>query len=277
MRWLFYISIISFIACEKVVEVDLPSPQNLVVIEGWLTNIEQTQSVRITRSNAFDNSNPVQPITNAQVVIQSRMGDIFPFSYEEEGSYTSNVEFSGLNGVEYRLRIVIDDSVEIRSDWDEMPVNVPLDNLEIGSFRDNDPNNSDRQITIFFPVITTSDPSNMDNYYRWIFLKNDDFFTEPESITIQNDRLFNGNLIPNDFRNFDYTTSDKMTVRLLSITEETHNYLSLLKSQTTTLGTSGGTTPAIVNGNLFYLGDETQLVLGYFGTTSVSERSVIVP
>ena len=277
MKRLLYILVVLFMACEKVVEVDLPTSQNLVVIEGWLSDIEETQSIRITRSNAFDDENPIQPITNAQVIVQSRTGEVFPFSYDSEGHYTSDLEFRGISGTEYRLRVVIDDMTEIRSDWDEMPENVSIGNLEVDSFLENDPDNSNQQITIFFPRITTNDPANADNYYRWIFLKNDNIFTEPESITIQNDRLFNGNLIPNNFRNFDYASTDKMTVQLVSISQNSHNYLSLLKSQITTLGTSSGTTPAIVTGNLFYLDDDDELVLGFFGTTAVSESSINVP
>ena len=277
MKRLAYISIALFFACETVVEVDLPSPQNLVVIEGWLSDQEQTQSIRITRSNSFDNENPVQPIINAQVVIQSRNGEIFQFSHDTDGFYSSVIQFSGVSGTEYRLRAVIDDNIEIRSEWDRMLENVPIENLTIDSFRENDPSNPNQQITVFFPRITSIDPINVDNYYRWVFLKNDVVFTEPEPITIQNDRLFDGNLIPNNFQNFNYSSNDTLTVQLISITQNSHNYLSLLRSQITTLGTSAGTTPAIVNGNLFYIDDNEELILGYFGTAAISESSINIP
>ncbi|MEO1253485.1 MAG: DUF4249 domain-containing protein [Bacteroidota bacterium] len=274
---LLYILIPLFIACEKVIEVDLPPSQNLVVIEGWLSDVSSSQRVRITRSNAFSDRTPITTINSAEVIVQSRNGDILPYSYNsDDGYYYSDSTFSGQSGLEYRLRVIIDDSVELRSDWDEMPARVDIGDLEADSFQDNDPDNSNREITIFYPKITTLDPSESDNYYRWIFLKNNTIFTEPELITIQNDRLFNGNFIPNNFRNFNYSSGDEMTVQLASISRSTHDYLSLLKSQITTLGTSSGTTPAIVNGNLFNVNDSGQLVLGYFGTIAISENTINV-
>ncbi len=277
MKRLLYILLPVLLACEKVVEVDLPPAQNLVIVEGWLSDENGNQPIRITKSNAFSDKNPVQPITNAQVIVQARTGEIFSYSYNSDGYYHADNPFSGQIDVEYRLRIVIDDSVEIRSDWDRMQEKVSINTLEVDSFQENDPNDSDRQITVYFPKITTQDPGDAENYYRWQFIKNNIIFSEPESITIQNDRLFNGNLIPNNFRNFDYASGDEMTVRLISISQSSHNYLSLLKSQITTLGTSSGTTPAIVNGNLFYVDNVNQLVLGYFGTTAISESMANVP
>lgn len=256
--------------------VELPPSQNLVVVQGWLTDSLGNQPVRLTRSNGFSENTQVPPIENAQVIVQSRNGEVFAYTYQSDGFYHADTPYRGVSGVEYRLRIVIG-GAEIRSEWDRMPEEVFIGNLEVDSFEENDPNDSDQQITIFYPKITTSDPANQENFYRWIFYKNDQIFNSPESITIQNDRLFNGNLIPNNFQIFGYDSGDEMSVQLQSISLSTHSYLSLLKSQITTLGTSSGTTPAIVEGNLFYVDDNSELVLGYFGTLSGSVATVSVP
>ena len=68
-----------------------------------------------------------------------------------------------------------------------------------------------------------------------------------------------------------------MTVQLASISQRAHGYLSLLKSQITTLGTSSGTTPAIVTGNLFFTEDNSEIVLGFFGAASSSYATETVP
>lgn len=275
MRRLIYISLIIFLGCEEVVIVDLPAPQNLVVVQGWISDSLSNQPIRITRSNSFSSDSSIDIIENAEVLVQSNRGDIFQYSYESNGNYHANVPFRGLNGTEYRVLIALD-TVVIRSDWDKMPENVPIENLTFDSFEENDPNNPNQQITIFYPKITSRDPENQSNFYRWVFYKNGDVFNEPDPIVIQNDRLFNGNLIPNNFQNFGYDQDDEMTVQLISLSQAAHNYLKILRSQITTLGTSSGTTPAVVNGNLFVENNEGQQILGFFGAVAESTETISI-
>ena len=254
---------------------DLPAPQNLIVVEGWVSDSLGRHPIRITRSNGFADDNSVLLIEDAQVTVESKNGDPIEYAYNSNGYYEANIDFKGVSGMEYRVLIELD-TFSIRSEWDEMPEKVLLENLQVDSFQDNDPDDPDRQITIYYPKITTPDPANQSNFYRWLFFKNGERFNEPDPITIQNDRLFDGNLIPNNFQNFDYEIGDEMTVHLLSISPNSFNYLSLLRSQITTLGTSSGTTPAVVNGNLTYVNDPNGQVLGYFGTATMSYGTLTV-
>ncbi len=261
-------------SCEEVITIDLPSAQNLVVIEGWVTDSLSTHPVRITRSSAFSSMDDIVLIEDAQLIVQASTGEVFPYSYSNNGYYEADIAFRGAPGNQYRLLAIVD-TVEIRSEWDSMPERVDILSLEIESFEENDPNNPNQQLTVYYPKINAIDPADRKNQYRWIFYKNDTQFTEPEPITIQNDRLFNGNLIPNNFQAFGYDSGEKITLQLQSISSSAHNYLSLLKSQITTLGTSSGTTPAIVEGNLSYT-DDDRMVLGFFGSASSSIDSVFV-
>lgn len=274
MKRFLAIWMIFLIACEEVVEVDLPASQSLVVIEGWVTDSLSNQVIRITRTNSFSSKTTVENIKNAVITTESSIGDTYSYSYSSNGYYRSNTPYKGINGIRYRLKVRIDTS-EIESYWDEMQQKVNITKIEIASFIENDPDDLSQQITVYYPKVTTADPRFEKNFYRWFFYKNDEIYKEPDPIVIQNDRLFNGNLIPNDFRSFGYSKGDKITVELQAISASAFSYLSLLKSQITTLGTSTGTTPAIVSGNLFYKnGEET--VLGYFGTTASSIDSISV-
>lgn len=265
------------ISVVDIVVVDLPSSQNLITVEGWVTDVNEHQYVRLTRTNGFSANDPVMTIVDANVVVQSRDGETFLYTHFKDGFYRSNDLFSGLIGKEYRVRVLLSDNQEIQSDWEEMPSVVALDSLFVSSFVENDPEDPSNQITVFFPETEAMDPPETSNYYRWIFYRNDEKYVEPESITIQDDRFFNGNLIPNNFQSFGYEEGDTIIVQFQSIQKETYDYLSLLKSQITSLGTSSGTTPAIVNGNLAYFSsDQSEQVLGYFGVAAVSSDTVVV-
>ena len=265
------------IGVEDVVSVELPSARNLVTVDGSITNEEINQVVRLTRSNSFNNSVPVEPIEDANVLVQSRTGQTFLYSYSEEGAYVSNDVFAAIGGEEYRIRIQLADGSEIQSEWEEMPESVPLNRLFVDSFEENDPDNPGEQILVFYPRIVAVDPENRNNYYRWRFFKNGIPHIEPESITIQDDRFFDGNLIPNNFRSFGYDIGDQMVVEFQSISGDAYNYLNLLKSQITSLGTSSGTTPAEVDGNLFYVSSQTtEDILGFFSAVSISADTIVV-
>ena len=267
----------ALLSCEEVVVIELPPAQNLITIESWLSSLNETQTVRVSQSTGFSEELQVRPITNAEVAIQSRSGIIFPFSHTNNGIYASNSMFAGEVGQEYRLRIRIENQPELRSAWERMEDGVAINNLTlVNSFEENDPDNSREQFTVFFPKVSRRDPAESENYYRWVFYKDRVKYTEPESITVQDDRLFNGNLIPNDFRAFGYAEEEEIIVELQAITKGAYNFLSLLKEQITSLGTSNGTTPANITGNISFQSDEVNdLVLGYFGTVAISRDTII--
>ena len=272
---LLYLILVLSLACEEVVNVDLPDAQNQIVVEGWVSDSLSNHPIRVTQSLDFDSEVPFLAIETATIIVQSRDGEVFDYQYQGDGFYVAISDYQGSPGSQYRVRIDLD-TAEIRSDWDQMPEPVAIETLEVESFEDVDPNDSNNEITIYYPKITTRDPVNVDNFYRWIFYKNGLIFNDPDPITVQDDRLFDGNLIPNNFQNFDYEIGDEMTVELTSISQRAFNYLSLLSSQLTTLGTSSGTTPAIVEGNLFIVNNTSTQVLGYFGSRSISSETQIV-
>jgi len=275
--FLSFILVFIILSCEETVVVGLPPAQNLVTVQSWITDLEERQEVRISRSNGFADRNEVQIIEDASVVVQSRTGQTFLFSHNQDGLYTSNDEFAGEPGTEYRLRIQLNDGEEIRSAWERMPQQVAINSISVNSFEENDPENPNEQFTVFFPKVDAIDPENQNNFYRWVFFRNNLRYVEPESITIQNDRFFDGNLIPNNFQSFGYEPQDTIIVNLQSINREAYDFLALLRSQITSLGTTVGTTPAIIEGNLAFLSeDQSEEVLGYFGTIAVSADTVIV-
>lgn len=266
-------------ACDppSVVDLELATAQNLITVEGWLSSAEQIQRISLSRSNGFSSTDLVAPIEDAEVIVQSRVGEVFQFSLLDEGVYLSDVAFAGESGQEYRLRVFLSNGEELRSEWEKMQPTTQINGVVIISFEENDPDNPGQQFTVYYPKITARDSAQFTNNYRWIFYKDRTRYTEPETITIQNDRLFDGNFIPNDFPAFGYASGEEIIVELQSISADSYRYLSLLKSQITALGTSVGTTPAIVNGNVSYFSSEiSEQVLGYFGTIAVSRDTVIV-
>ncbi|MEM0938889.1 MAG: DUF4249 domain-containing protein [Bacteroidota bacterium] len=274
---IFIILVTLIYSCEDVVVVSLPNAQNLITVEGWITNFDENQYVRLTRSNSFASNDLVTVITDANVAVESMTGKTYTYKYDSNGFYTSINPFHGEAGTDYRLRIELSNRDTIISKWEYMQEIVPIDTLFVDSFEEDDPENPRQQLTIFFPRISAVDPGGKRNFYRWKFLRDGLVYDEPETITIQDDRFFDGNFIPNNFRSFNYSEKEQIIVQFQSISQEAYDYLNLLKSQITSLGTSSGTTPSFVKGNLSFINpEENQSVLGYFGTVAVSADTAIV-
>lgn len=263
------------VSCEDVVVIELPSEQNLIVVEGWITDTDEVQELKISRSNNF--SGIINPaITDAVVNVLSGSGSSFSYSHVGSGTYQSNINFSGQKDENYRVEITLTDGSTILSDWSRMPSRTNIVLLSVDSFEENDENNPGQTRTIFFPRITARDSADFQNYYRWVFYRNGQRLLEPEPITLQDDRFFDGNFIPNLFNDFEYSLGDEMTVELHAINKSTFDFLSLLSSQITTLSASASTTPAVVNGNLNNITNPGETVLGFFGTLAVSAADTTI-
>ncbi len=257
--------------------VNLPTEQNLVVLEGWITDNKETQHVRLTRSNSF--SGVINPsIEDASVSVQMRKKGSFSYSHTQNGTYLSNTPFTGQLHQEYRVTVTLSSGEIIKSQWSKMLPRTEIVLLSVDSFEENDRENSGQTKTIFFPKIIARDSSGVDNYYRWVFYKHDVMLTHPEPVTLQSDRFFDGNFIPNLFDRFEYNEREEIKVELHSINKDAYDFLNLLKSQINTLGLGSyaRTTPATVNGNLTNLTNPEKTILGFFGTTSISVDSTIV-
>lgn len=271
----FLLLFIAIIGCEEVVVVDLPESQDLVVVEGWVSDEEKMQQVRLTMSNSFQSEDPNSELADSEVKMFVN-SQVYEFIYIGNGYYEMTTPLSAQQNANIFLEIALADGSIVRSGTVRLQPSSPILNSFLRSFVDNDPNNPGEEITYYFPKITALDSAGFRNFYRWRFYKNSQLYTEPESITIQDDKFFDGNFIPNTFEEFKYQLGDTAVVELQVISQSAFDYLSLLKSQINTLGTSSSTTPSEVVGNLDNLNDPGETVLGYFGVISVDRDTLIV-
>ena len=101
-------------------------------------------------------------------------------------------------------------------------------------------------------------------------------FNTPNDLELLDDSAINGNFFPNEFRSFRFDFGDTLGIEMQTLSKGAFEFLSLLKSQTTLLGTASGTLPATITGNLRNTSDESQVVLGYFGCFSASEAKLVL-
>ncbi|WP_421869945.1 DUF4249 domain-containing protein [Marinoscillum sp.] len=276
MRRLLYIAIFGGLltSCQSD-EVPELSAANLVVVEGWLTNIDTIQSVKLSTSQSFLSDEPELILQDAQVSISGDNGETINFQYAEGGKYLSTRRVAGKAGVNYTLRVILADGRAITSGSETMNTAPTIDSLGYDSYERQSEDVPNLIETVYYPVVKFQDPEAETNYYRLRVAKNDTLFTEASEIVLINDRFFNGNapFIENELTIFEFAASDSISIELQEISRAGYEFLRVLKAQTTSLGSTSSITPAPVSGNLrFVESDET--VLGYWGTTSIQKGGI---
>ena len=254
---------------------ELDEQDQQVVIEGWLSDLDAIQFVKISQSQNFlDNSGTIH-IENASVKIRSSNGITVDLIHTENGLYRTESVYSGSEGINYFLEVRLADGRIIQSSPQKMTNAPPLDTISYDYYERESATNENIIEQVSYPITQINDNGEEQNYYRFKIYKNDTLFKDSEHILLINDQFFNGNspFIENEFTSFEFFEGDSIGLELQEITETGYNYLRNLKTQTTSLGSTSFITPGPINGNLFFL-NSSDKVLGFWGTRSIKTNGI---
>lgn len=262
-------------SCEDPIEIDIPDGQERLVVEGWITDQPGPYQIQLSLTNNFNDVAPSPRVSNAQVWVEASDGNSYDFIEQASGVYWSTGKFIGKQGVGYTCFITLEGGEEIVSST-EVLGNVPdLDSL---FYKEVFPANIIDGIIQeeFFIGSTIRDPAEVDNYYRWRLTQNSTSLIDVESIVIFSDRFVNGNEFQLEVPQILFARGDTIIVQQEGISEQAFDYYDLLIAQATTLGQSSGTAPAILRGNMSALNNPNEIVLGYFGTASITTDTLFI-
>ncbi|MEQ8472259.1 MAG: DUF4249 family protein [Marinoscillum sp.] len=256
-------------------EIPFNNATPIIVVEGWLTDQPGNQYVRISQTQSFNSSEASPTIDNATVYTKSIGGDSMIYAFVGNGRYESSEVFSGRRNFSYQLFIELSDGRVISSSIERMRTAPVIDSLFYDSYERESEENPNIIETVYFPKAQIQDTEGIENYYRWRVFRNDTLFSEPEHIVLINDRFFDGNspTLENEFTIFEYFQDDSIGLELQEISQRAYEYLRLLKSQTTTIGTVSSVTPASIDGNLTFQNSDDE-VLGFWGVVSVNSAGI---
>lgn len=252
----------SICSCQKVIDVDLDTSTNQVVIEGNITNQLGLQTIKISQSVPYTDSNNYPPITGATVNVTDDKGNSWVFTERAPGSYTFG-PLRGRTGYTYTLKIKINNLLYTASST--MPDSVPIDSLDVKVFEFGD--EAQKQMQVYY-----DDPGNVTNQYRFIMKING---IQSKSVYAENDRFTNGNSTPTilfyagDDDDDELKTGDHVDVEMQCIDKNIFTYWNTLSQQTQN-GRSGGVTPGNPPSNI------NNNALGYFSAHTVSKKQTII-
>jgi len=246
-------------SCQKVVDLKLDSAATQIVIEGNITNFRATQTVTISQSVPFTNTNTFPPVSGATVTISDDKGNSYKLTESPtvHGTYTI-ANLAGKSGTTYTLTVVANGKTYTGSSTMPgtvfyQPLSYSNDTFKAGS----------QLITVNF-----MDPPNIPNQYHFILYVNS---VQVKTIYVSNDQFTDGgsvdiNLYQNDFT---IAKGDTILVEEQGIDQKMFNYWFSLSQQQDN-GSGVGTTPANPPSNL------SNGALGYFSAHTEVQQGTII-
>ncbi|RZM26451.1 MAG: DUF4249 domain-containing protein [Pedobacter sp.] len=240
-RYLQFLAI-SFIltgllSCEKVLDLNLSNATPQLVIEGNLTDFRGPQSVKISKSVPFDQSNVFPAVSGATVILTDNLNNKYTLlEGATKGTYTVNNLF-GRTGRVYTLNVTVEG--QTYTAVSAMPAVVRLDSLTGSEETFGD---TKRKLI----AVNFADPAGQVNYYLFRMTINGipvpKIFTEDDMFT--NGKYVRRNLYLTDNDKVKIESRDEVTIDFQTIDKPIHTYWFSLQQQYSSGNPNDVTTPA---------------------------------
>ena len=257
----FYITFVFIIlistSCNKVIDLNLGDVAGKLVIEGNLTNIFGTQTIKLSKNVAFTNTNTYPPVTGASVVVKDTKGNSFNFIEGPAGTYNAT-SAAGRPGNTYTMTVITDGQTYTATS--QMPVFIPLDSVTSKPNEFNSGANR-RQIVAHY-----ADRPGVANQYRFVLWVNG---VQVKRIFAFNDTFSDGKLINIDLieGDIDIFPGSVVTVEMQCIDNNIYNYWFTMLQEASP---GGGFAPSNPPTNI------TPAVLGYFSAHTTQSKTIVV-
>lgn len=262
--------IISLSSCEDVIDLDLPTAEERLVVEANLDfspdNLNDTLYIKLSLTTDYYNKE-IPKAHNAIVWVEDSKGNKSVFKeINNSGTYISaSVDKNSNNGI-YKLHI--DYKNNIYEATEKLITTPPI--VEVKQTREKFFNKDYYVIRAFYK--DTHRENSLYNYYYTKYTRNNDKI----HLSAQSNEHTKGNLIENIYIDEDTEVGDSINIK---ISQVSHNYYDFLKQLITTIDNGGGpfqVPPGQLKGNVKNISDPTKDAFGYFRVTEVQSITHIV-
>ena len=283
--------------CREPYDPEIEKYENILVVDGLITNSEGPNEVILARSYSYEESYG-SPEEGAVVVIRDEELNEYLFTEEQPGHYLSGPGLVGIPGRSYQLFIATSDGEAYESDWVEMRPVPPIDDIQYTFMELPSENNVQgkygAQITV-----STHDPENETRYYRYEWLETWEFLTPIVSSFYLNEQrcwrssrsdrisIATTEHLKQDVLSkhplFTVTTdNNRLKIRYsamiyqYAMSRDSYSYWKDLQEITQNTGSLFDPIPARVEGNIYHLPDAKLPVLGIFQASAVTSARVFI-
>ncbi|QYA24722.1 DUF4249 domain-containing protein [Gramella sp. MT6] len=287
-------------SCVDEIELATENFESILVIEGIITDKEEIQEIKVSRSYRLEENQP-SPVTDASVSVTSSAGETFIFERDTAGVYLSQVPFSAKKGIEYSLEVST-----ANGNYQSNPV-VGQEETLIDNIRST--RAQLREDTGVAIVVSSSD-EDPGAYYKYefeetfkivsryrilndlIINEDDEFEVVPKAneeyicyntlpsqeIVLSNTNELSENNVNDYLVRFISKEDSKIAyrysilVKQLKISADAHDFYTTLKNLSESENIFSQYQPGFLEGNIQAVTNSAERVIGFFTTAAVDEQ-----
>ncbi len=205
-----------FFSCHRdILDLDLESFKDQIVIEGYITETAGRQTVRISKTSSYSDSGKFIPVSGAEVYINDNAGNSEPLAEADDGHYEVDA-FRGIPGRTYSLRVVYDREEYTASSILKQPLG--LDAIE---FYEN--GGCCSGLICYF----TDQPGEIDYCAIKVFVNGYGHYSQ-----LYQGRFTDGEQIALDREHTGIHHGDRVRIELYTFNKATYEYFSTLQADT---------------------------------------------
>jgi hypothetical protein len=265
-KYLYILSLISitFFSCEDVVDVDLETAQERLVIEAMIKWEQETigneQIIKLTKTSSFYNNQLIHATGATVIVTNIDTSQVFNFIETEDGIYATD-SFEPILNNKYQLEVIYNDEVyKATETLFEAPEIIEITQSTEEGFSTEDPE----------IVLSFQDFLDQDDFYRISFIQTrGDDVLEDERYTY--DSRFESNNVLSDFFESDtFKVGDQFIISVTKVSKQFYNFINVLEEQEDSGFGPFSSPPVNVKGNCINTTNESHYPYGYFGLNQIS-------
>ncbi len=307
---ILFLLLLTCSSCIEPFEPVIEESQELLVINGMITDQPGMHYVEVSRSTPY-NEPTYQPVEGCVVTVTDEDGDMIHFLEEPLGKYSADIPGSFLSvGKAYSLQVFTPDQKEYCSDYDTLLACPPIDSIyyEVETRETSDPDFILGGIQFYMDMTgAASDSRNFmwqleETWEYWAALFSQYIRREGEAVTkyrssdlfkcwrtcpireiyTETTRNLSVNALKRNSLNFVSNETDrlKVTYSLLvkqqSLTRRSYVYWEKMKAQSGETGGLYENQPSSAIGNIYNTTDPDEVVLGIFYATQQQTRRIMV-
>lgn len=273
-----------FASCEDEIDVELDEGESQLVVDGFINNDSNLQTIRLTLSAPYFYNAPTPEVSDAQVKVHGPAGVEYDFSYDQDGNYVYNPNSLGaLDSIGFNYKLEINFNNNTYTAVQKLQPVPTIDSM-IQKFEEGSGFTEEG----YYPEFFARDFAGREDWY-WVkaFKNGEPISEDPTDIILSKDAGFFGAeadgfqfIVPirAAITNSEdpFQPGDVSTVELLSMNEDAYNFIE----QAIFEANNGGlfsTPPANIKSNLKdAAGNSQNEVLGVFSLSSISKFSLTI-
>jgi len=279
---------------------EIDESRELLVVEGIITDQNETNSIRLTKSSPLDRKNTIKPVLKCIVNLSDDLGNTWLLKEKGNGYYiTDSTVFTGVLGRSYTLRIDTRNSLPNGYNYESDPVEMkPVPEIDrlyyekvlIAAETDDAPAKEGCDI-----LLDTRDSGEGCSYFRWDYTETWEISlpydvtnkicwvtNNSSQILLKNTSHLSQNSISAYPVTFISNETDRLDnrysilVRQYSISEQEYNYWNRMQTMSEQTGTLYDVMPSSVQGNMNCIEDPSEKVLGFFSVSAKRTKRIYV-